>query len=51
MRDREAERDIPIEYRPCRYLKKIHDACVVSRAHEEEMSYREENDGDCTAPW
>ena len=50
MRDRQAERGIPVEYRSCRYLKKIHDACAAPQAHEEEMLYREEKDGGCTAP-
>ena len=47
MRDRQAERGVPIEYRQCRYLKKIHDACVTLQAHEKEMLYREEKGVSC----
>ena len=48
-RGREAERGVPVEYRQCRHLKKINDACARLQAHEKEMSYREEKDVSCTA--
>jgi hypothetical protein len=52
VRDRQAERGVPVEYRQCRYLKKIHDACATRQAHEKEMLYREEEDvGGTTLLW
>ena len=46
MRDRRAERGIPIEYRQCRHLKKIHDTCTTLWVHEKEMLNREEENAD-----
>ena len=48
-RGREAERGVPVEYRQCRHLMKIHDACATLQAHEKDMLYREANDVSSTA--
>ena len=44
VRNRQAERGVPVECRQCRHLKRIHDACATLQAHEKEMLDREEED-------